>query len=246
MRVPKDYDKRFKEKCVLHAHKKPIEANAIAVGGMISAGKSTIVERIVKDFGFEPVYELSNDPNDLMNILLERMYQREQIAESVCQLQFLLNRFKRYKDCIMNSKNPATKVFDRTIFEDRLFAFHNMLDQPDVYEYYEKLWRSQVQQLLYEVGTPKLYIILKLDWEHFLERLYKRNRAIEIKNFKKNEEYFKLLNKGYIEYLTSVCATYAIPYTVIDVAGLTVDQEMKIIKEELVKNGILPHKKKSK
>ncbi len=229
MKVPKDYNKRFKTRCVLHNYKKQVEANAIAVGGMISAGKSTIVERIVKDYGFEAVYELSNDPNDLMNILLDKMYQREQIAESVCQLQFLLNRFQRYKNCIKTSKNPAVKVFDRTIFEDRLFAFHNMLDQPTVYEYYEKLWRDQVNQLVYEIGTPKLYIILKLDWDKFLERLYKRNRSVEIKNFKKNETYFRLLNKGYIEYLTSVCAAYRIPYVVIDVADKTVDEEMKII-----------------
>ena len=233
MKEPKDYEKRFKTRCVLHSYKKPIEANAIAVGGMISAGKSTIVENLVKKYGFEPVYELSDDPNDLMNILLDKMYQREQIAESVCQLQFLLNRFTRYKNCIMNSKNPATKVFDRTIFEDRLFAFHNMLNIPTVYEYYEKLWRDQVNELVYEVGTPKLYIILKLDWDKFLERLYKRNRAVEIKNFKKNELYFRLLNKGYIEYLTSVCAAYHIPYLVIDVADKTVEQEMEIIDKEL-------------
>lgn len=239
MKVPKDYNKRFKERCVLHEYKKQVEANAIAVGGMISAGKSTIVERLVKEYGFEPVYELSSDPNDLMNILLDKMYQREQIAESVCQLQFLLNRFTRYKNCITQSKNPAVKVFDRTIFEDRLFAFHNMLNQPTVYEYYEKLWRDQVNQLVYEVGTPKLYIILKLDWDKFLERLYKRNRPVEIKNFKKNETYFKLLNKGYIEYLTSVCAAYRIPYIVIDVADLTVEQEMKIIAKELKKRKII-------
>ncbi len=239
MRVPKNYTKRFEQKCVLHDYKKQKEANCIAVGGMISAGKSTIVERIVKDYGFEPVYELSNDPNDLMNILLDKMYQREQIAESVCQLQFLLNRFTRYKNCITKSKNPSVKVFDRTIFEDRLFAFHNMLSQPTVYEYYEKLWRDQVNELIYEVGTPKLYIILKLDWDKFLERLYKRNRGVEIRNFQKNETYFKLLNKGYIQYLTSVCAAYRIPYIIIDVSDKTIDQEMKIIDKELKARGII-------
>lgn len=232
MKVPKNYDKRFETRCVMHKFKKQKEANCIAVGGMISAGKSTIVERIVKKYGFEPMYELNNDPNDLMNILLDKMYQREQIAESVCQLQFLLNRFSRYKKCICNSTNNITKVFDRTIFEDRLFAFHNMLNQPTVYEYYEKLWRDQVAELIYEVGTPKLYIILRLDWDRFLERLYKRNRSVEIKNFKKNETYFKLLNKGYIEYLTSVCAAYRIPYIIIDVSDKTVDQEMEIIDKE--------------
>lgn len=139
MNIPKDYKERFENKCVLKEFKKQKEANCVAVGGMISAGKSTIVEQIVKRYNFEPIYELSDDPNDLMNILLDKMYQREVIAESVCQLQFLLHRFERYKNCISNSTDPRPKVFDRTIFEDRLFAFHNMLDIPTVYEYYEKL-----------------------------------------------------------------------------------------------------------
>lgn len=239
MKVPKDYKKRFKTKCILHSFKKQKEANAIAIGGMISAGKSTVVENLVKKYGFEPVYELSSDPNDLMNILLDKMYQREIIAESVCQLQFLLNRFQRYKECILSSNNPSIKVLDRTIFEDRLFAFHNMLDQPTVFEYYEKLWRDQVNQLVYEIGVPKLYIILKLDWDHFLERLYKRNRSVEIKNFKENEAYFKLLNRGYVEYLTSVCATYSIPYVVIDVSDKTIEQEIEIIDKILKQKKII-------
>lgn len=238
MATPKDYEKRFKERCLMKDFKKQKEANCIAVGGMISAGKSTIVEAIVKKYKFEPIYELSSDPNDLMYILLDRMYQREVIAESVCQLQFLLNRFERYK--LGLDHNPkVTKVYDRTIFEDRLFAFHNMLDQPTVYEYYEKLWRDQINQLIYEIGTPKMYFILSITWDKFLERLYKRNRAVEIKNFKKNEQYFKLLNKGYIEYLTSVCAAYRIPYVVIDVSDKEVPDTMKIIDKVLKKIGLV-------
>ena len=236
------YLKRFNENCLMHGFKKQKEANAIAVGGMISTGKSTIVERLAKVFGFEPIYELSDDPNDLMNILLDKMYQREPIANSVCQLHFLLNRFKLYKQSILNSKIKKTKVFDRTIFEDRLFAFHNMLDEPSVYEYYEKLWKEQVNQLVYEIGTPKLYIILEVTWEKFLERLYKRNRSIEIKNFKKNEVYFKLLNNGYVKYLTSICATYRIPYIIVDATNKTINQEIEFIKNELYNMKIIKKK----
>jgi len=239
MDVPKDYEKRFKTKCVLKEFKEQKQANCVAVGGMISSGKSTIVEQIVKRYGFEPIYELSDDPNDLMNILLDKMYQREVIAESVCQLQFLLHRFERYKNCLNVPGDTKPKVFDRTIFEDRLFAFHNMLQLPTVYEYYEKLWRDQVYELIYNVGTPKLYIILSISWERFMERLYKRNRAVEIQNFAKNETYFRLLHKGYIEYLTSVCAAYRIPFIVIETDDLTVEEEMAIIDAELKKIGMV-------
>ncbi|MCQ3907413.1 MAG: hypothetical protein MJ219_01285 [Mycoplasmoidaceae bacterium] len=47
------------------------------------------------------------------------------------------------------------------------------------------------------------------------------------------------MNKGYIEYLTSVCATYRVPYIVIDVGDKTVDEEMAIIDKELRERGII-------
>ena len=165
----------FKQKCLLHEIRRPLEANCIVIGGMISTGKSTIVERLAKNFNFIPYYELPNDKNNLMYILLDRMYQRVEVAPSVCQLQFLLYRFSCYRNGLTSNKDTI-KVFDRSIFEDRLFAFFNMLDQPNVFEYYEKLWRDKVNELLYVVGVPKLHVILSLDWESFKERLFKRNR----------------------------------------------------------------------
>lgn len=207
-------------------------ANCVAIGGMISAGKTTISEELVKRYGFTFVPELSNDESDLMHVLLKKMYEREAIANSVCQLQFILGRYEKYKDSNLAAKENETLVFDRTIFEDRLFAFHNMLDEPSVYEYYERLWRDKVQELLYNVGTPKLYIILTMDWKLFKERIFKRNRKIEIDNFVQNENYFKLLNDTYLPYLKNICNSYSIPYIVID-TSIPLEEKLNIIDKEL-------------
>ena len=78
MKKPVDYDKRLKTKCFLNQWKKQKEANCIAIGGMIAAGKSTLVNALSEKYGFEPVYELSNNKDDLMYILLQKMYEREE------------------------------------------------------------------------------------------------------------------------------------------------------------------------
>ena len=233
----KKFKDEFKKKCLLHEIRRPLESNCIVIGGMVSSGKSTIVERLSKQFNFIPYYELPNDKNNLMYILLDRMYKREEVASSVCQLQFLLYRFSCYRDGLKKNKETI-KIFDRSIFEDRLFAFFNMLDQPNVFEYYEKLWRDKINELLYVVGVPKLHVILSVDWETFKECLFKRNREIEIKNFEKNKNYFYMLNECYVEYLKNICDTYFIPYVVID-ARQPVDEEIKIIQQKLIELKII-------
>lgn len=232
MKKPVDYDKRLKTRCFLNQWKKQKEANCIAIGGMIAAGKSTLVNALSEKYGFEPVYELSNNKDDLMYILLQKMYEREEkVAESVCQLQFILNRYERYKEGNTANTN-IVKIFDRSIFEDRLFAFHNLLDQPSVFEYYERLWREKVNELVYNVGTPKLYVILDIEWDLFVKRLYERSRDIEINNFEKNKLYFQLLNQSYSQYLKNICDAYRIPYLVVD-ASKPLTEKMNIIMNKL-------------
>jgi len=114
-------------------------ANCIVVGGMIASGKSTLVNELSKDTNFIPIYELDDQNKDsLMYILLDHMYRRESISPAVCQLHFVLSRFEKYKNALKEI-DDKTAVFDRSIFEDRLFAFYNLIDYPQVYTYYVNL-----------------------------------------------------------------------------------------------------------
>lgn len=225
--------KDFKSRCLVSNLKKSKEANCIVVGGMTSAGKSTLVNKIAQELNFDPVFELSKDKNDLTNILLEKMHKRDEVVEAVCQLHLFINGFEKYKKAMSDFSNKKIKVFDRSLLENRLFAYNNLIDQPNVYEYYEKIWQDKVNELIYSIGAPKLYIILKINWKTFKKRVFLRNRLMEVKNFKKNEEYYHFLLIQYEKYLTNICKNYSIPYVVIDVNHLNTEEVFQKAKKIL-------------
>ncbi|MCV3743440.1 deoxynucleoside kinase [Ureaplasma sp. ES3154-GEN] len=207
-------------------------ANAIAIGGMIAFGKSTLAEALHKAINkSHVVYEL-NDNDQLMQLLLQKMYERENniLYGSLFQLYFVLNRFDNYKK---NCNQQNLTIFDRSIFEDWLFA-HANINKPSVFQYYASLWDGVCKELVYELGVPRLYIILDGNWELFKERIYKRNRAVEINNFAKNETYFKNLLEKYTDYMVNVCKDFGIDYLVLD-ARATVEESVNKVLEELKK-----------
>ena len=97
MQGTKKHLKKLNQIISIASKKKQKEANCIVVDGMSASGKTTLVNEIAKVFRFRPIFELTNDKKDLTNILLERMYRRNEVAEGVCQLHFLLDRFEKYK-----------------------------------------------------------------------------------------------------------------------------------------------------
>ena len=227
MQGTKRHLKKLNQIISIASKKKQKEANCIVVDGMSASGKTTLVNEITKVFGFHPIFELTNDKKDLTNILLERMYRRNEVAEGVCQLHFLLDRFEKYKK--NNGVYPnKIKVFDRSIFADRLFAYTNLVAQPNVFNYYEKLWLDKVNEMIYSIGLPKLYIILRIDWLTFKKRIFKRNRKMEIENFAKNKDYFYFLLLIYEKYLIQICQAYSIPYVIID-AKKSLNEKIKEI-----------------
>lgn len=205
-------------------------SNSIVVGGMIAFGKSTLAERLHQVLeNSNIVYEL-NDEDQLMHLLLEKMYERKNntLYGSVFQLYFVLNRFDNYKNGC-NSKNIT--IFDRSIFEDWLFAHENIV-RPSVFSYYDSLWKDVANELIYEYGVPKLYVILTGDWELFKKRLFQRNRPVEIENFEKNKTYFKKLLEIYEDYMVNVCKDFGIDYLLVD-AHKSTDEILQIVLEKV-------------
>lgn len=203
-------------------------SNIIAVGGMIAAGKTTLVEALSKELSCDILYEL-DDNDEIQNALLKGLYEKQDIAPSVFQLYFFLRRFENYKKA---SKKNELVIVDRTVFEDRLFAHQNMSADPITFTFYDNMWRDKINELVYSIGLPKLYIIIDIDWKTFMERLFKRDRKVEVDNFKQNEDYFKNLNNMYVDFLSQTCQTFGIDYIILD-AKLDNVTKIKLINEKL-------------
>lgn len=205
-------------------------ANSIVVGGMIAFGKSTLVQALADKLKTINIVEEFNENDELSNLLLSKMYSRENnlLFGSVFQLYFVLQRFHKYKT---NCNQEQLTIFDRSIFEDWIFAHENII-RPSVFRYYENLWKDISNELIYEHGVPKLYIILSGDWDLFKKRLFERNRQSEIENFEKNRLYFKKLLSLYQEYMVNVCNDFGIKYLIID-AKLELDQKVELIVNKL-------------
>lgn len=203
-------------------------ANIVAVGGMIAAGKTTLTNALSKELNCNVLYEL--DENDeVQKALLKGLYEKQDIAPSVFQLYFFLRRFENYKKAA-NESNFV--IVDRTVFEDRLFAHQNMSADPITFTFYDNMWRDKINELVYSIGLPRLYIILKIDWKTFKERLFKRDRKVETDNFEQNEDYFKSLLNVYVKFLSQTCETFGIDYIILD-ANMPTEQKLSIIKEKL-------------
>ncbi|MGL5591349.1 MAG: deoxynucleoside kinase [Mycoplasmoidaceae bacterium] len=208
-------------------------SNSYAVGGMIGAGKSTLSRALAKEIDADIVFEL-NEKDELQNLLLKKLYEGDKTSAIAFQVYFFCSRFDNYKNGI---KTNNLTVFDRTIFEDRLFAHQNMTSDPIMFGFYDSMWHDKVKELIYSIGVPKLYIILDLKWEDFKDRIFRRGRESEVENFSKNESYFKSISNVYLKYLVDVCEVYGINYIVVD-ASLSTDQQIKLIKNKIKKDGL--------
>lgn len=200
-------------------------SNSVVIGGMVAFGKSTLATKLHETLtGSKIIFEL-NDEDELTMLLLEKMYERTNnvLYGSVFQLYFVLNRFENYK---LNANSKEITIFDRSIFEDWLFAHENII-RPSVFSYYNSLWKDITTELIYEHGVPKLYVILTGTWELFKKRLFERNRKIEIENFNKNKTYFKKLLEIYESYMVNVCKDFGIEYILID-ASKELDEKLQI------------------
>lgn len=199
-------------------------SNSYAIGGMIGAGKSTLSRALGEALGADVTFEL-NEHDELQNLLLKKLYEGDKTSAIAFQVYFFCSRFDNYKKGV--EQNRLT-VFDRTIFEDRLFAHQNMTEDPIMFGFYDSMWHDKTKELIYSVGVPKLYVILDLNWETFKDRILHRGRTSEVENFSKNEAYFKSLHKVYKDYLIKTCEVFGIDHIVVD-AGIPTEQQLKIV-----------------
>lgn len=207
----------------------------IAVGGMIAAGKSNLVRRLGQALEM-PVMPEYREDDDVFSTLLQWLYDGKPNTEMLLQIYFLHDAWLR------QSEFGSHFIVDRDIIEHWLFAQENLKPYPEIMNMYNGVFHSYINQ----IHNPDLYIILDVDWKHFKERIFNRQRSQEVNNFEKNATYFASLLNNYVQRMRAQCVIFNIPYIIINTNDLNeeeiFDLVMKKVKPIVKKNQKELHK----
>ena len=143
----------------------------IAVAGNIGVGKSSMVEFLSQQYGFEPIYEpFMNNP------YLDDFYKDMKAWGFHSQLYFLTHKFKLHM--ALNTR-ATTVVQDRTIYEDAEIFCTNLYRARHIkkrdYETYMELYETMKGAL----QPPDLMIYLRCSVGAIRKRIRQRGRASE-------------------------------------------------------------------
>ena len=143
----------------------------IAVAGNIGVGKSSMVEFLSEQYGFEPIYEpFMNNP------YLDDFYKDMKTWGFHSQLYFLAHKFKLHM--ALNTR-ASTVVQDRTIYEDaEIFAtnlYKGRYIQKRDFETYMELYQTMKGAL----QPPDLMIYLRCSVGAIRKRIKQRGRVSE-------------------------------------------------------------------
>jgi deoxyadenosine/deoxycytidine kinase len=163
----------------------------IAVCGNIGSGKTTLVEKLTKHYGWEPLYEsVDNNP------YLKDFYEDMTRWAFHLQIYFLNSRFNQIRK-IRESKK--TIIQDRTIYEDANIFAANLHKSGHIsdrdYQSYLDIFNSMNNF----VQPPDLLIYLKADIPKLVQQIQKRGRDYE---YSIRLEYLKNLNEHYENWIS--------------------------------------------
>jgi len=162
----------------------------IAVCGNIGSGKTTLVEKLTKHYGWEPLYEsVENNP------YLKDFYEDMTRWAFHLQIYFLNSRFNQIRQIRESNK---TIIQDRTIYEDASIFAANLHKSGHIsdrdYQSYLDIFNSMINF----VQPPDLLIYLKADIPKLVHQIQKRGRDYE---YSIRLEYLKNLNEHYEKWI---------------------------------------------
>lgn len=159
----------------------------IVVDGVVGAGKSTLANILVKEWGFtlfeEPV---ANNP------ILEKFYHDRKRYSFSLQVFFLNQRFRHIKE----ASKLTNAVLDRSIYGDVIFA-KMIYDCGEMTTEEFDLYVDLYENMIEHCKPPKLMIYLEISVDEAIRRIQKRGREYEQMV---EREYWEQLNRCYSDY----------------------------------------------
>lgn len=164
----------------------------IAICGNIGSGKTTLAEKLAKQYGWTALYE-SVDTNPYLRDFYGDMTR----WAFHLQIYFLNTRFKQVNQ-IRNT--TRTVVQDRTIYEDAYIFAANLHKAGHItdrdYQSYLDIFHSMIDF----VAAPDLLIYLKADIPKLVQQIEKRGRDFE---YSIRLDYLKNLNEHYEQWIAN-------------------------------------------
>ncbi|MBD5788602.1 deoxyguanosine kinase [Mycoplasma synoviae GX11-T] len=193
----------------------------VAVSGMISSGKSTLVKKLNNHYENNSLYleEYKKDDEIFSTMLRWFLEKRENINLSF-DLYVLNHHIESLKEIYEEFNEKFTK--DDYLFLDRFPAEHAIFNKMDlVTNLNHKLaYDKALDNLLVNQIKPDLVLYLDIDFKTFQNRLTQRSRPEEVDNFENNIDYWKNLHMFYKQYFLELCKKYQIKYQIIDTNNL--------------------------
>jgi deoxyadenosine/deoxycytidine kinase len=143
----------------------------IAVAGNIGAGKTTLVTKLAKHYGWEAHFEAVDE-----NPYLSDFYQDMSKWSFPLQIYFLHSRFNQVRS-IRESGN--TIIQDRTIYEDAYIFARNLRDSGFLTKRDFENYFSLFQSMTSVIQPPDLLIYLRASIPKLTEQISKRGRDYE-------------------------------------------------------------------
>lgn len=162
----------------------------VLVAGNISAGKTSLTERVGSRLGWRTAFESVGD-----NPYLSEFYADMRAWAFHLQVFFLGHRARQHLEL---AQSPQSAIADRSIYEDaHIFAraLHHLgnLSERD-YKSYRAVFKLVVEGL----PRPDLLLYLRAPVEVLLERIHRRGRDMEQGI---TADYLRLLDRFYEEWL---------------------------------------------
>lgn len=163
----------------------------IAVSGNIGAGKTTLTEKLAKQYGWQAEFESVDE-----NPYLKDFYEDMPKWSFHLQVFFLNSRFKQIKE-VRAGKN--TVIQDRTIYEDAYIFAKSLYGSGKFNERDYQNYLHLFQSMEEFIQPPDLLIYLKADIGRLVANIEKRGRVYENAI---TIDYLKNLNRHYEDWIS--------------------------------------------
>ncbi len=194
--------------------------NYIVIEGPIGVGKSSLAQRLAKDFESELILEEIDE-----NPFLEQFYQRPSEAALSTQLFFLMQRTQQIKNLRQGSIFAHSKIADYLIEKDQLFAQVTLT--PTEYDLYLQVY----EHLIIDAPKPDLVVYLQAPVPTLLDRIKKRGRHYE--RFME-AHYLEQLNEAYAEYFYHYHEAPLLIVNASDIDFISNDRDYQQLKTQII------------